>query len=252
MANVTSAGSLVCAILEQAGYQAQARLLSDLASSGFFREAGGFLFAIAAASAVVSVATLGSYKAARYLILGPTLFYFLTVPTETFDGVKWRIGGGVARGYADVRGDTQSLKDVKATLTTAKIQDASSVNGSEIKISKAFAMFVKPINETVRVIVDYMLEDGREGKAGGAAEDGAYLHFLSKSRAVEYVLTAQAYDAAFIEMFEGDVVTNCNQFFSTSMALTNDNLAPELIARLSSGNAKNMQQMRDKYKQLLL
>ena len=117
MADVHTAGTFIAAAMEQAGYIAQSRFLVDFRD--FFREAGALVYILGAIGGIVSVVVFGSFRAARYLVLGPALYWFLVGPTSPSEGVIWKIGGGEARGMNQVRGEGAAKEYVQRSLKQA-------------------------------------------------------------------------------------------------------------------------------------
>src|SRR5262249_46302140 len=105
MADVVTAGSFVAAVLEQAGYLAQERFLDEFTENGFFSAARAFIYVLGGVGGIISMIVFGSFRAARYLLLGPALFWFLIQPRVDYDGVIWKIGVGAARGMNQTFGD---------------------------------------------------------------------------------------------------------------------------------------------------
>lgn len=214
MAYVESAATFVCAVLEQAGYYAQSLFLD--AFRDFFREGGAFVYVLAACGAVFSVALHGSFRAARYLLVGPALFWFMLGPRTDYDGVIWKVGGGTARGLQDRRGEDASRQDVREVLKNAGLQE------QPIRVASGFALFTRAINEIVGGIVDVMLND----------EDGEYLMHLSRTRALDYVMSAVPYDPTLMEMMEGDLISKCPEFTQYGLGLAARDMQPEVIQAL--------------------
>ncbi len=216
MAELVSAGTFVCAVMELAGYQAQSKYLDDF--QDFFREGGAFIYTLAAVGAVASFLLFGSFRAARYLLVGPAIFWFLVGPRFTYDGVVWQIGGGTARGINQLRGEGQSLSDIRAVLERAGLA-GDGFNGS-VQVAKGFALFAKTINDITRGLVDLVLQQ---------EEDGEYLRHLSRARAFEYAMAAVPQDPQLIEMLEGNVVVGCAELFQVTVALSTERLRPQSV-----------------------
>lgn len=233
MASVVSSATFIGAVLEQAGYEAQANYLVQF--QDFFLEAGAFLYTLAAVGAVVSFTVFGSFRAARYLLLGPALFWFLVGPTHEYDGVIWRLGGGMARGMNNLRGEGISRAHVNETLRGAGLP----AGGASIRVAKGFALFAGPINEIVRDLIDEMLSD----------EDGQYLHHISRTRALEYAIAAQPVDTTFIEMMEGNMIAGCGEMFRAQVALSSEELRPEAIGRGGVANVAAVRLRIEYYRQ---
>jgi len=201
------ASTHVAAILEQMGYLAQSDFLRDF--QGFFRDAGAFLYALAAIGGVMSVMMYGSFRAARYLILGPAIFWFLVGPTIESEGVKWKIGGGEYLGLLRQQGEgsadefrTQTLRKLNATG-----EDGQSAGG-KLDVAIAFHLFSKPISDIVNNFVDIILHK----------ENNSDLAFASKVRGLEYISHALPYEADHIHYIE-EFMSQCTETMSRAISL---------------------------------
>ena len=222
MAEITSAGNLIAAVLEQAGYVAQSHFLVSFRD--FFREAGALVYILGGIGGVISLVVFGSFRAARYLLLGPALYWFLVGPTTDFDGVIWQVGNGTPRGANQRRGLEASQKDVNDLLDGAK----QNGEGGPIKVATGFALFVRPINEIVRGLAGVILEDG---------VDNEYLTFLGKARALDYLLNLQPDNGHFIDMLESDYVRTCAEMFGYGLARSAFELRGDVIQNMGAGQA---------------
>ena len=81
------AGSLVAAAMESAGIAIQAEMLKWMAGDGHMIAGGLYMLAIVAG--VFTFAAGGQYLWARYLLVGPALFFFLTQVTAPSTGAHW-------------------------------------------------------------------------------------------------------------------------------------------------------------------
>ena len=232
MAASTQAASFVGAVLEQAGYLAQAdflRLLKD-----FFREAGAFVYILGAIGALISFVTFGSFRAARYLLLGPALYWFLVGPTFTFDGVVWRVGSGDYRGLNGRRGLEQAKANVKDILEKSGIK---APNGN-IEVAYGFALFVRVINTVSSELVELIVN---------ARDDEEYLRYVSKGLALDSAMRIQITNPALINMIEEDFFARCANAFAYSVAASAAELRPELISLVTSGGAQAAQARKTEY-----
>ena len=230
MADVTTAGTFIAAVLEESGYLAQAQFLKDFRD--FFREAGALVYILGGIGGVVSLVMFGSFRAARYLLLGPALYWFLVGPTTPYDGVIWQVGGGAPRGLADSRGEAASRSYVNQTVQASGL---STGNVGKIEVATGFALFARPINGIVQGLVDLILND----------EDGEYLQHISKGRALEMLLSVQPEDPAFLEMLDGDFAQQCSDMLGYAVARSSYELRDEVVKNM--GAAKDNIEKRRKY-----
>lgn len=85
------ASNLVCAAMETAGAAIQSDML-DWVSGADGQGLAGLLYLLSIASAVIIFVSGGNYKWGRYLLIGPTLFMFLTTVRSQSDGTQWAFG----------------------------------------------------------------------------------------------------------------------------------------------------------------
>lgn len=90
MADIASAQGLVMSVLETAGYLTQERILTDF--KDFFDKFGTFLYLLACIGGLLSMVLFGSYRTARYLLLGPMFYLMLVAPTGEGEGLLWKTG----------------------------------------------------------------------------------------------------------------------------------------------------------------
>jgi len=230
MADVTTAGTLIAAVLEESGYLAQAHFLKDFRD--FFREAGALVYILGGIGGVVSMVMFGSFRAARYLLLGPALYWFLVGPTTKYDGVIWQVGGGAPRGLDAARGEAASRAAVNAAVKDSGLSQGDVGN---IEVAAGFALFARPINSIVQGLVDLILND----------EDGEYLQHISKGRALEMLLSVQPEDPAFLEMLEGDFAQKCADMVGYAVARSSYELRDEVLAGM--GAAKDSAEKRKEF-----
>ncbi|HMO17891.1 MAG TPA: hypothetical protein PKA63_05960 [Oligoflexia bacterium] len=211
--DILSAGTLVAAVLEQAGLMTQGYFISNF--RGFFRDAGALFYFIAAIGGVISVLMFGSFRAARYLILGPAFYWFLVGPTTDIRGVVAQIGDGQPRGIMGNKGEEASLND------NQKVNEKAGDDTREIKVAKGFWLFAKPINDIVNEFVGVMLKN----------EDGEDLMVASKVRGLETIARMMPAQTDFIHILEDDILKNC----LTSYASANGAAGAYIKQRVTEG-----------------
>lgn len=249
--NNAIASTHAAAILEQMGYIAQSDFLRDF--QGFFRDAGALLYAFAAIGGVISVMMYGSFRAARYLILGPAIFWFLVGPTIESEGVKWKIGGGEYLGLLRQQGEASSDEFKAKTLEKLNALNDGESPGGKLDVAIAFYLFSKPISDIVNNFVDIILHK----------ENNSDLAFASKVRGLEYISHALPYEADHIHYIE-EFMTQCTGTMSRAISLaqyqsqlrgkaalgakgvqvSTSNIDPKVVAmRRSLTNKSNSEQM---------
>jgi hypothetical protein len=87
----SKASTLVSAAMETAGATIQSDML-DWVSGADGQGLAGLLYLLSICSALLVFASGGNYKWGRYLLIGPTLFMFLTTVRSDSDGTQWAFG----------------------------------------------------------------------------------------------------------------------------------------------------------------
>ena len=88
---VGSVGSLIGAAMESAGHMAQSQML-DLIAKPFGTDITALLYLIGIFGALFTLASGGSYRFTKWLLVGPAIFYFLVDNRRPSDGAEWRFG----------------------------------------------------------------------------------------------------------------------------------------------------------------
>lgn len=116
MLNNGAAGSLIATTMEMAGTRIQSEML-DLVNGASGQTLAAFLFTLAICSGVLLFAIGGDYKWARYLLVGPPLFFFLTQVRVTSDHPTWRFGDDT---FSDslVQQASKGIKDYQSGART--------------------------------------------------------------------------------------------------------------------------------------
>lgn len=83
--------TIITAAMETAGATIQSDMLDFLATSSGQTLAGLF-YLMSIVSALIIFASGGNYRWGRYLLIGPTLFFFLTTIRTDSDGTEWSFG----------------------------------------------------------------------------------------------------------------------------------------------------------------
>ncbi len=200
--DIVSAGSFIAAVLEQAGYLTQGRFIEEFRS--FFRDAGALVYFIGALGGLLSVVMFGSFRAAKYLIFGPALYWFLIGPVTEIRGSVAKLGGGTARGLSGDIGEAQALSDRDEVLKKAGFDNAPS-----IKVATGFWLFAKPINDFVQEFVDIMLK----------SEDGEDLMVAHKVRGIEVIARSMPENTDVIHILEEEILTHCSQSYAAALGV---------------------------------
>ena len=178
-------GYAVAAYLQTKGLVDQAKILVD------FKEAMEWIAALfwlaSIGLAIGSVAVMGSYRQAAYLIIGPPLFFYMITTTIDADGTKLMVGSDVVPG---------SIKDQNNMLTwigaiDGQLSDGAdgpqTTAGGKAKISFFFGIYDTVITELVQAVVKVMLN----------TENKDHLRFVARERIRSYLLQAVPDDGPF-------------------------------------------------------
>ncbi|HQH29066.1 MAG TPA: hypothetical protein PLP17_16855, partial [Oligoflexia bacterium] len=139
-----TAGTLVGAILESAGYHYQSYLL-DVLKNPLENEVGGLIYLLGIAVAVFYTATQGGFKMTAYLMIGPPLFFAVIKVRGPIDDAKWEFGKS-ARNQAQVQEGVQKVAP----------------NSGQANVSKLFGRYVQLVGTVNNEIIN-RLNKGRSG-----------------------------------------------------------------------------------------
>ena len=84
-----SVTTLAAAALESQGYVMQSKILDALDTTAGLQLVALF-YLIGIITAIITIAVGGNYKFGRYLLVGPPLFFFLTLTRSSTDGAEWK------------------------------------------------------------------------------------------------------------------------------------------------------------------
>ncbi len=217
--DVAVAGTYVAAVLEQAGYLTQGEFI--VAFKSFFRDAGALVYFIGAVGGLLSLVLFGSFRAPRYLIIGPALFWFLVGPTKDVGGVVAKLGGGEARGFIGVKGEAGAQENVEEVLKKSG-RDAP----KDIKVAEGFWLFAYPINEFVNEFVDVMLKH----------EDGADLMVEQKVRGLELIARTLPTSPKEINILEQELLVQCPRLYQSALGIAQNYIKARAVEGISSNS----------------
>ena len=212
MSDLSSAGTLVAAVLQTSGLAAQQNLLNNF--SAFFESLGALLYVISGIGAVVSVAIFGNYRMARYLFVGPVVFWFLVVPRTPHQGIEWRIGDGQSRVIEGVTDSATSAGRSRAVVAGANYDTDGDEVPDAYEVAWFFAWFTSIIDNFVNNSVGFILQ----------YEDDEDLDFISRTRAMDMLGRAQVDNQEISRMLMGTFPINCKRMLGASYALGHPNL----------------------------
>ena len=197
-ADVTSAATLIAALLEHQGLLVQTEILDSF--KGFFRDAGALVYMLAGVGAVISVLLYGSFRAPRYLIIGPALFWFLVGPrAEGVEGVAWKLGSMPEMG---LRGDEGGTGTIRQQILEKLNQNAN----LQPRPAQGFWLFASTINELTNTLVDVILKEAKD-------ED---LLVASKVYGLELISTAHLNDSHQLFRIEQGLMLHCPRMMASA------------------------------------
>ncbi len=197
MADAISAGTLVGAVLETAGYVTQERVLDDFRT--FFSLAGQYLYIVAAVGALFSVTLFGSYRMARYLLLGPFLFWILISQRVEIDGAYWALGKNEPRAVNSVfKGELEEMRP-----------------DGKIRVAYPFYIFTKAVSDVVNSLVTMVLRQ----------HDNEDLLFLDRRYALDVLINAQPQKPRLIGILWENLYANCEKMMNVALAFSHSDIS---------------------------
>ncbi len=206
-----TAGTFMCAVLEQAGYMTHAQLLQNFRD--FFREAGALLYIISAVGGIVSYVVFGSFRAVQYLLLGPALFWLMIGPTQPFAGVVWQIGDEQARDLEQNRGKQVSQEQVNEIL-----QNSGRNAAGPYEVAYPFYFFVRLIDSITRELTQIMIQEGDK-----------YQNAVTKGKAVDYLISYEPEEPLITKLTSLNLGVNCSEMFGAAFALSTYDLNKDVL-----------------------
>lgn len=206
VAIANSAGTLISAVMETAGYVVHARILDDF--QALLTNTGALFYAVAAVGAIISVALFGSYRMGQYLLLGPALFYFLVQSRAELDPALWKLGGGDGKLVSDAFvGQMEEYKPVERP-----------------KVSQFFYWYTRIISDLVNHISDQIVK----------IESEEQLLFIGRSQIYDLVLGARPQRAELYEILSGTLLSDCEEMMRYAVALASPTFSPALQLSMNS------------------
>ncbi len=199
-----SVGSLIGAAMESAGHMAQSQILDQLngpVGSGL----GGLLFLIGVIGAVITVAVGGVFRHARWLLVGPAIFYFLISERVNSDGAEWRFGDRVHDMATVFRADNGIL---------------NAGSGRAGRVSRGFLVWDRLTSDVIQTLISLLK----------LTQDGSDLDFLAKTDRYMQIFAAQS-DDPFLTFFLGIALNNqCSRYYSLQRIAHDTSELPDRIS----------------------
>lgn len=137
---IGSAGTLVAAGLQTAGLHVQEAILRVF-EQGLGSHLGLLLYVLSALVALMTIGLGGNYKFGLWFLVGPFLFYQLTIPRVLSKGVEWRFGENIH----DTRLVYETVKGVAEGTSNAEIASKGQAATEKLvqgaKVSAVFAQW---------------------------------------------------------------------------------------------------------------
>jgi hypothetical protein len=161
-------GTPVSAAMETAGAVVQSQML-DFVTGEQGLLLGGLLYLIAIASAIIVFAGGGNYRWGRYLLVGPTLFMFLTTVRSESDGTEWSWGQ-----------NEFSTEAVEYALRG--IVDTGEGGGGDARVSTVFHFWNVFMSEVVHSLINLLQFDTDDNNFNFVNKVEKYMGFWNFSQ----------------------------------------------------------------------
>ena len=208
MADTPIASTIVAAVLETTGYVTQSNILD--AFTPFWGAAGTFFYTLSSIGAIMSVMIFGSYRYARYLIIGPSLFWFLIGNRVDVPPTQWKLGGGNAVSVA--REFTDTALETYDPVTNPP------------RLPWFFAYYTKAIDDVMNGLVNVVLSH----------ENDQDLMFQTRNHMLDFLLNIGPNNDEVYRLFGEGLFDDCSTMANLATALSDKRFSDlhtrELIA----------------------
>jgi hypothetical protein len=199
-----SAGTVVAAVLENAGYYSQQQILEFFEPlwSGW----GVLLFVASAILGLSRFVLTGQLAGVRLLLVGPFVFLFIVGTTTEIPLVRQKLGDKSPR----------PVENVHLTKINA-VPEANTV-----RISLLFSIFTRVTSSVVSTFQGFILEN---------AEDEEFL-FTNRTKALQSLMTMDPASPEFFGMLDGPLLDQCATYLSAIINLSSNDYSTEYTRRL--------------------
>ena len=187
---VNSAGSLISAILESAGYHYQSSILNAL-SEPLKNEVGGLIYLLGICIVLFQLAVLKSSKLAPWLLIGPAIFLYIINERDSIPNAQWQFGSN-KRQQQEVNKGVESI-----------------AGGSQAKVSKVFKRYVEVVGTTVSKMVDVISNTQVEND----------LWLMSKGQFFGNMTTLQEDDVGLRQLIHYGLLERCHHVISIARSV---------------------------------
>lgn len=188
---VNSAGSLISAILESAGYHYQSSILNTL-SEPLKNEVGGLIYLLGICIVLFQLAVLKSSKLAPWLLIGPAIFLYIINERDSIPNAQWQFGSN-KRQQQEVNKGVESI-----------------AGGSQARVSKVFKRYVEVVGTTVSKMVDVISNTQVEND----------LWLMSKGQFFGNMTTLQEDDVGLRQLIHYGLLDKCHQVISIARSVS--------------------------------
>lgn len=194
------AGSVYAAALEQRGATLQSRMLEVFSPENLDGQMlAGALFTIAIALGIGTIAIGGRYLWARYLLIGPVLFMFLTQVTVPFSETKWQFG------------DHEFPEGHKEKLLRS-LENGTTEGGEGTRVSMFFQfwnVFMAELNSTLLANLN-------------VTKDGSHLNIIKKVERYMHFTTMNFIEDPYLrEFIRMALISECAHWYRLSLMAAN-------------------------------
>lgn len=214
-----SSGTLISAALESAGYFYQSWILDSLLQH-MEGSIGGLLYIVGLIFAIMSVAVLGNYRFALWLLFGPGIFLQVIGSRVESRGTSWTFGN-------EARDEGERNNAVQQILEGAA--DNADVSA---RVNSLFAYYNRLVSKSVRSVVATM-------NAGREKQDGA---FLVRGETYAQLTSVQLEEPHFRELIGLGLLRECREGIEAARRFSEEYevAAPPRLGPLRDANAPNV------------
>lgn len=189
----SAVATLVAAAMETTGVRLQTEMLQWV--NGDAQSLAALLFLIAITAGVITFAAGGNYLWARYLLVAPPLFFFLTRVTVSYDSSQWQFG---AEAFPN-----QRIEEVR--------RNAPEPESGEIRVSLFFQFWNIFMSTLTQDLIKLL----------NLTEDGSHQDFIKK---VERYMTLwnepQITDPNLLMFIKAALTPNCAEYYMKLKAVS--------------------------------
>ncbi len=197
-----SVGSLTGSAMETAGHMAQSRIL-DLLDQPFGKSLVGLLYLVGIVAAIITTASGGSYRFAKWLLIGPAIYFFLVGTRVPSDGAEWRFGDRV-RDMARVFEADQGLLE-------------GGNGGRAGRVSKFFLIWDRLTSDIVQEFIRLL----------NLTRDGSDLSFIAKADRYLDTFAVHSNDPFLTLLLNVGLNNSCSRVYALQRVINDPDVTPD-------------------------